>query len=133
MAEDEQHHLAADQIALHIVGAHADEREKALYLRAMRTFELRLTDAEMALWESMLRSRRMMAWADAGLALLRPSSVLRQKILVMVAILETSPRFADYFLPRRCPLPRAFPVAAAAIRGAFRGVVGLILVKTSGV
>jgi hypothetical protein len=127
----QQHYFEADQIALYIVGKHAGDRERALYSRAMTRLDPRLTEAESDLWASMIRSRRRMAWADAGLSLIRPSSVLRWKLLVMVAVLETSPNFADHFLPRRCPPFRAIRVAAAAIRGAFRGAAGLILVKSS--
>jgi hypothetical protein len=131
MTEQQQHYLEADQIALYIVGRHAGEREKAIFARAMKTLNTNLTDAEAALWASMVRSKRIMGWADAGLALLRPSSVLRRRLLVMLAILEASPGFADQFLPRRCPPHKAFHVAAAAVRGAYRGVAGLILVRFS--
>src|SRR5580658_1506243 len=103
MTAQQRYYLEADQIALYIVGKHAGEREKALYLRAMATLDTALTGAEEALWASMIRSRRTLAWADAGLALLRPSSVLRRKLLLMVAILEASPDFAEHFLPSRCP------------------------------
>jgi hypothetical protein len=74
-----------------------------------------------------------MAWADAGLALVDPSSVIRRRLFLMLAVLEASPDFADQFLPRRCPPREALPVAAAAVRGAFRAVVGVILVKASGI
>lgn len=37
---------------------------------------------------------------DAASALLRRDSRLRKKVLVMAAILETSPRFAEHFLAR---------------------------------
>src|SRR5881296_1550844 len=37
---------------------------------------------------------------DAAVGLRRPGSLLRNKILVMAAILETSPAFADEFLTR---------------------------------
>jgi hypothetical protein len=37
---------------------------------------------------------------DASSGLLRPGNLLRNKILLMAAILETSPEFADEFLPR---------------------------------
>jgi hypothetical protein len=37
---------------------------------------------------------------DAAAGLLRPGGTLRSKILVMAAILEASPAFADEFLPR---------------------------------
>jgi hypothetical protein len=133
MSEQQQHEREAERIALHVVGRPAGGREKALYARAVGTLLPGLTDREKALWESMLRSGRKMAWADAGLALLRPSSVLRRRLLVMTAILEASPDFADQFLPRRCPPREALPVAAAVVRGAFRGLAGMVLVKSSGV
>lgn len=133
MTEQHQHYLEADRIALYIVGKHAGESEKALYARAMRTLDPVMTEAESALWSSMVRSRRRMAWADAGLALLRPSSVIRRRLLVMVAILEASTAYADQFLPRRYPPIKAIGVAASAVRGAFRGVAGVLLVKLSGV
>jgi hypothetical protein len=133
MTEQQKHEREADQIALHVVGRSAGEREKALYSQAMGLLKPGMTEREKALWESMLRSRRRMAWADAGLALVRPSSVLRRKLLVMVAILEASPDYADQFLPRRCPPREALPVAAAVIRGAFRGMAGVLVVKFSGV
>jgi hypothetical protein len=131
MTEQQQHYFEADQIALYIVGKHAGEREKALFSRAMMTIDRRLDEAEADLWASMIRSRRRMAWADAGLSLLRPASVLRWKLFVMVSILETSPSFADHFLPRRYPPFAAIRVVAAAFRGAWRGAAGLILVKLS--
>jgi hypothetical protein len=131
MTEHQQHELEADKIALHVVGRRAGEREKALYAQAMGMLKPDMTEREKALWESMVRSRRRMAWADAGLALVRPSSVLRRRLLVMAAILEASPEYADQFLPRRCPPREALPVAAAVIRGAFRGIAGVLLVKSS--
>ena len=46
------------------------------------------------------------AWSvaplDAAAALVRRDSRLREKLLVMAAVLETTPRFADDFLPRAC-------------------------------
>ncbi len=109
MTEHQQHELEADQIAFHVVGRRAGEREKVLYSQAMGILKPSLNERETVLWESMLRSRLRMAWADAGLALVRPSSVLRRKLLVMVAILEASPDFADQFLPRRLPPPPRRP------------------------
>lgn len=42
---------------------------------------------------------------DAAAALIRPGSLLRRKILVMAAILETTPDHADRFLPKARPVP----------------------------
>src|SRR5438046_9346229 len=43
---------------------------------------------------------------DAASGLLRPGSLLRNKILLMAAILETSPAFAAELLPRDARPPR---------------------------
>ena len=39
---------------------------------------------------------------DAAAAFTQPDALLHKKALLMAAILETSPRYADEFLPRRC-------------------------------
>jgi hypothetical protein len=56
---------------------------------------------------------------DAAAALLRPDGLLRSKILMMAAILETTPRFAEEFLPR--PVPRL----VLLVRGAAIGLVAV--------
>lgn len=43
---------------------------------------------------------------DAISAFLRPKSLLRDKLLIMTAILETTPKYAIKFLPEFCTLPR---------------------------
>ena len=129
MGETETHSLEADRMALYLVGKPAGEREKRIYADAMQKLGQELSPAEAALWRSMLASGRRMAWADSGLALVRPSSPLRRRLLVMLAILEASPDFADCFLPRRFPAGRALAVAAAAVRGAFRVAVGVLVVR----
>jgi hypothetical protein len=60
---------------------------------------------------------------EAASALLRPGSLLRNKVLMMSAILETSPAFADEFLPRNASLAAIVlrvlgDGAAAALRAA---------------
>ncbi len=46
-----------------------------------------------------------LVWLDAATGLLRRDSKLRKKVLVMAAILETTPRFAPRFLPRHASTP----------------------------
>lgn len=72
------------------------------------------------------------AWAvgplDAATAFFRPTGRLRAKLLVMAAILETSPRFADRFLP--APGGRVATVARLAVVGiaaVARVAVGAVL------
>ena len=44
-------------------------------------------------------------YLDAACALLRRDCLLRNKILILLALLETSPSFVQYFLPERSSVP----------------------------
>jgi hypothetical protein len=62
---------------------------------------------------------------DAAAALLRPSGLLRNKILLMGAILETSPAFADEFLPRNArPFELVFRLLVLGTAAVARAVLG---------
>ena len=51
---------------------------------------------------------------DAAAGLLRPGGALRNRILLMAAILETTPEFADHFLPQHMgPLALVLHVGVA--------------------
>lgn len=65
---------------------------------------------------------------DAGAGLLQPESVVREKILLMTAILEATPVYAEFFLPGRTPvLTLLLDVTWQALRGGLKIVVGLPL------
>ena len=65
---------------------------------------------------------------DAAVGLRRPGSLLRNKILVMAAILETSPAFADDFLTRPLhPVVLALRVAGLGTLAVARTLLGLVL------
>jgi len=69
-----------------------------------------------------------LGFLDAACALLRPGRLLRNKLLVMAAVLEASTDFADDFLPRPCSAQRVLWVLAwQGVRGAARTLVGLVL------
>jgi hypothetical protein len=65
---------------------------------------------------------------DAACALLEPHNLLRSKLLLMAAILEASPDFADEFLPQ--DTPRAALLGKLGLLGlgsVARTVLGLLL------
>ncbi len=75
---------------------------------------------------------RRHAWSvsllDAASGLLRPGNLLRNKILLMAAILETSPAFADDFLPRNTgPLRLLLGVFAHGTVAVARAVLGAVV------
>jgi hypothetical protein len=65
---------------------------------------------------------------DAAAALLAPASRLRQRLLVMAALLETTPEGAAEFLPREPRLGElALRLPAIGLAAAGRLLVGLVL------
>ena len=65
---------------------------------------------------------------DTAAGILRPGSLLRNKILVMAAVLEASPAFADEFLSRTVhPASLVLRVLALGTLAALRAAVGMLL------
>jgi hypothetical protein len=75
-----------------------------------------------------VRHRSLLPGLDAASALLRPKSLLREKLLLMAAILEATPEFAEKLLPERLPSVRlALRVISCGARTAFGLVIGIPL------
>jgi hypothetical protein len=54
---------------------------------------------ELAVIDFVRRHPRSVAYLDAAAALIRPRSLLRKKLLLLLALLEASPQFTEFFLP----------------------------------
>lgn len=65
---------------------------------------------------------------DAAAGLLRPGGALRSRLLLMAAILETTPDFADQFLPRQMgPLALVAYVAVTGVVAVLQAIVGTVV------
>ena len=64
---------------------------------------------------------------DGVLALTQPDALLRKKLLLMAAILETRPAYCDAFLPRHRLLLDALSIGYALLRAAVQTALGLLL------
>jgi hypothetical protein len=100
----------------------------------------RYAEADRTIWTTPAPSReaglvhfaRRHPWSvgllDAAAGLLQPSGRLRGKILVMSAILETSPVFADEFLPRTVRTPSLLlHLVAAGTAALAQALLGALL------
>jgi NADH dehydrogenase len=73
-----------------------------------------------------LRHPGALPFVDAASGILRPRSRLRQKLLIMAAVLEATPRYADFFLRDPEPPPRLLAALAwHALTGGLRIVAGI--------
>ena len=64
---------------------------------------------------------------DAALALVKPDAMLRKKLLLMAAVLETRPNYCDDFLPRDRAALEAVTIAARVARAGVLAIFGMLL------
>jgi hypothetical protein len=125
--------LEARVFSRYLVGRVASDTLRARYADAIRAL---LPTPGVARDEALVAFVRRHPWAvswlDAACGLVRPRARLREKILVMAAVLEASPDFAEEFLPRTAP--RAALVARIAGLGSLaiaRALGGLLLLPVA--
>ena len=108
----------------YILGRAVDAASQASYARAARELAYDGTDALTAF---ALRRPWTIGALDGALALVRPDALLRRKLLLMAAVLETRPEYCDDFLPRDRSASDACSVVASVAGAALRAVCGLLL------
>ncbi len=118
----------AEQITKYLLGTSLLDPEKKTYLAAIQKLNIPFSKYEQALWSSMLKSKWRMACIDAGLALKDPNNNTRRKIFTMLAILEASPNYTKYFLPKKFSFLYVFKLIVVGARAVTRALVGLIIV-----
>ncbi len=92
-------------LARYLVGREPEPELIARYREAVRTtWPTAPPPREAALVAFVRRHPWSLGPLDAAAALVQPAGRLRGTVLVMSAILETSPAFADDFLPQSAPL-----------------------------
>ena len=120
---DEQLAAEARLFGRYLVGRDPTPIHVDRYVAASRAhFGDPLTSEDAAVLAWLRRHPWSVGMLDAAAGLFRPGGALRNRILLMAAILETTPEFADHFLPRQVgPLALALRV----------GVLGLVAVANA--
>jgi hypothetical protein len=123
--------LAAEArlFARYLVGRTPDEAVVARYVAASRRHFPDPPGSEDA---AVLAWMRRHPWSvgplDAAAGLRRPGGSVRNRILLMAALLETTPAFADQFLPRQTgPLALVWRVGVAGAVAVANALVGMAL------
>jgi hypothetical protein len=119
----------ADRLSKYLVGSAAPQAARQAYWKAVERLGCEMNGAESRAWERMMRSSFLLRCVDAGLALLRPASLLRKRVFIMLAVLETEPGLADHFLPQDRPRFFLIRVTLRMVRAVSCAVIGVCLVK----
>lgn len=123
----------ADLLGRYLIGVTPNAAAKTLYAKAMSTIPVEMDAADARLWNIIVRWPFTLTFIDGALALLKPYSSIRRKIYTMLAVLEVSPEYCDYFLPKRCGLFYMVNIAFTGICAVLSAVVGLVIIKLIGV
>ena len=119
----------AVHFARYLVGRDPPAELVARYARANRLlFRRPASEADEALVAFVRRHPWSVSLLDAACGWLRPGARLREKIVVMAAVLETTPEFADEFLPHTAgPAALITRLAGLGLVAAARALLGALL------
>jgi hypothetical protein len=130
-ASDGDRVVEARIFARYLVGRNPSPAHVDRYVAATRTHfpdPMSPDDAAVLAWV------RRHPWSvgplDAACGLARPGGALRNRVLLMAAVLEATPEFADDFLPHHLgPLALAARVGVAGVVAVANALGGLLLLK----
>jgi hypothetical protein len=128
---DDARAAEARLFARYLVGREPSPAHVERYVAACRThFPGPLAPEDAALLAWIRRRPWSIGMLDAACGLLRPGGALRNRVLLMAAILETSPEFADDFLPRQSgPLALVVRVGVAGVVAVANALAGAVLLQ----
>jgi hypothetical protein len=82
-------------------GETPDEKSIALYEAAHGHKNLSVSPDEHKLFSFAVRNRWALGAIDGALAFRNPNHIVRRKLLLMSAILESRPKYAELFIPKK--------------------------------
>jgi hypothetical protein len=106
----------------------ADDNLINRYCDAIQQLELTLTEKQVKIIHWLIRFPFLLPLVDGGFALLQPNNTIRERILVMSALIETTPAYTNNFLVQKNII---WPVFHFLYRGSvsvFKGIIGAILI-----
>lgn len=111
-------------------GSRPDSKTIELYLKAdaMRKYDASPA-REQKILAFVLRQPWLIGLLDSALALSNSERLLRQKLLLMSAILETRPQYAHLFLPQKRSLFYLIYAGFVGVRAVVKAVAGKVLLK----
>ena len=122
----------AQALSRYLVGKDCPDEIRERYAEAVSKLNSTLSGPEQKTWDKMISSRFYLKLLDSGLAIVNPQSNIRKRIFIMLALLEASPDFTDYFLPQQRTIFYLIPLGFRAFFSALYLVCGVVTVRVIG-
>ncbi|MGL4596364.1 MAG: hypothetical protein ACRCYO_02480 [Bacteroidia bacterium] len=110
-----------------LLGEMPDAKSITLYVDAQTGFPISGSTQEQKILNFAIRHAWLIGALDGALALSRPNALLRRKLLVMSAILETRPQYAHLFLPRERSFFYLFVIGWKGATAILKAVFGKLI------
>lgn len=113
----------------YIIGQNINKATEERYYNAVEKLDYQAAEWEVDIVNKVLQKPVLIPFYDAAMALRHRNALLRKRIFVMLAILETRPEYADLFLSKKYPKTYILNVVGIGIRSVFRAMIGLIIYR----
>jgi hypothetical protein len=114
----------------YLTGTEINDTAIQLYIKAITIRDLQSAGRDLKLEKFIFRFPFWIGFIDAALAMTNKQSILRKKIFVMLAVLETIPEYSHLFLSKENNSFALLKIFFVGIRSVYRFVFGFILVKS---
>ncbi len=126
---DNSQHSEALVFGQYLIGQRINDATVERYIRAIEKLNYQADEWEQVIVEKAIRKPNLIPYYDAAMALRHRNALLRKKIFVMLAILETRPEYADYFLSKEYPKSYFLNVIGIGVRSVYRAIIGLVIYR----
>ncbi len=115
------------------LGAKVDDDALLIkYTDAIEKLKFSLSKKEENILRYLLKMPFLLPFADGAWAFLNPKNGIRKRILIMSALIETEPRYVQYFLNVKDVSFSVFKLTFRSSVAVLRGIIGVFLILVLG-
>lgn len=127
--QTKQLELEANLFGNYLIGKAPSQLAIDLYCQAMKKQAISLKEDEERQLKFILNNPWSIGMVEGALALLKPQSTIRRKLLTMLAILETCPEYCYLFFPTNTSIFFLVYLFYVGSRAVVKSLLGVIIVK----
>lgn len=119
----------ADIFCKYLTGKKASADVVLLYGDALKKRPLTLDNKDKKILAFIESFPFFIGFIDGAMAFFKKNSAVRKRLFIMLAILETLPEYADFFLSKKHSFFYLFVVVCYGVRAVYRLIFGTLLLK----